>query len=108
MVWPFSFLLSHILIGNFPPSLVAVIADRIHIVLHGLRPVLHQHFIDIIFVEKSHLGKIIKELLGNFGNQLFWVNIPAEFHQIVGNVLLPSGIGIVHLVGMADKLRVGR
>ena len=103
----FFFLLSHILIGNFPPSLVAVIADRIHIILHGLRPVFHQHFIDIVFVEKSHLGKIIKELLGNFGNQLFGVNVPAEFHQIVGNGLLPSGIGIVHLVGMADKLRVG-
>ena len=103
----FSFLLSHILIGNFSPGLIAVIADRIHIVLHGLRPVLHQHFIDIVFVEKSHLGKIIQKLLGNFGNQLFGVNIPTELHQIVGNGLLPSGIGIVHLVGMADKLRVG-
>ena len=72
------------------------------------RPVLHQHFIDIVFVEKGHLGKIIRKLLGNFGNQLFGVNVPAEFHQIVGNGLLPLGIGIVHLVGMADKLRVGR
>ena len=103
----FFFLLGHILIGNFPPGLIAVIADCIHIVLHGLRPVLHQHFIDIEFVEKIHLGKIIQKLLGNFGNQLFGVNIPAEFHQIVGNGLLPSGIGIVYLVGMADKFRVG-
>ena len=53
------------------------------------------------------MGKIIQKLLGNFGNQLFGVNIPTELHQIVGNGLLPSGIGIVHLVGMADKLRVG-
>ena len=53
------------------------------------------------------MGKIIQKLLGNFGNQLFGVNIPTESHQIAGNGLLPLGIGIVHLVGMADKLRVG-
>ena len=102
----FFFLLDYILIGYFSPGLIAVVADRIHIVLHSLRPVFHQHFIDIILVQKRHLGKIGQQQFRNSGNQLLWLDSLIQLHQIGGHSLFPPGISVVHLIRMVNKFRV--
>ena len=71
----------------------AVGRDQVGVVLHGLRPIIHQALVDVVGVKQRRLAEGGKQVFGDSLDQGLGVSVLAEGRELLGGVGAPAGGG---------------
>jgi hypothetical protein len=85
-------------------GLPAVGGDEVPVVLHGLRPVVHQVLVDVVFVDERLASVMRQQILGKGGADFLRVKASLQSLERGGALLPPGGKQGVHALGECRTL----